>query len=457
MITFLKKIQLLRFFDLQNASSRVFTWFLAAFLCFGISQSVFSEDDSKKIKMVELCEKLVSQCKNEDIEGAQATLAEAELLKTSPEVICYMKGMIAETQKNVNEAQMQFTKAVEIKLDYSSAHLKLASMFRRQGDLETAALHFDKAFHGHASSEEKVKAKLGTLLILEQQQMLSKETLKHFKELQHAVPHSKYPYKIYLLEARVAFEAAEYTTAQKAASNAATAADAKNLDEVYYLHVAASHALKDYESMGKYIDQIKSSACRDKLKSMDYEHYYNLGFAYYHAYELEKSQHCIDIALKIKPTYLNAVQYQNLLEKKAADKSRDISHANHKLIEAKHAQHSSSYYADLARLYLHEKKYTKAIHCADSCLRLDAQNGEVVFLKAIAQYKHHHAQDAVKTLNQLLNSPYTREEENRDKVLFTQALFYKSLHQSDKARQNLETIVSSIYQTAAKHEETLLK
>ncbi len=432
-----------------------FSVFLTLFFCLVWHQTV-AYDEDKKMKMLELCDRLVAQCKNNELAEAEQTIAEAEALKTSPEVICYMKGVLAETQKKPEEAQEAFLAAINLRADYAAPHLKMGTFLRKQDNLEEAALHFEKAFYGHATPDEKIKAKLGTLLILEHQQLLNKEAIKHFKELHHAVPHQKYPFRLYLLEARTAFVVGEYSMAQKAAANAAEA-ESKNYDEAYYLHIAASHELKNYEAMGRYIDQIKSDVYKNKVKSIDYEYYYNLGYAYYHAYELDLSSHFIDISLKIKPTYLNAVQYHNLIEKKSADKTRDISHVNHKLLGANYTTHDAGYYFDLTRLYLHEKKYTKAIHTADSCFRADRQNGEVLFLKAIAQYKHHHGQDAIKTLAQLLEMPYCLDKDNRDKVLFTQANIFRHLHQPDRAREQLNAISEGLYKAAANYELAHLK
>ena len=127
------------------------------------------------------------------------------------------------------------------------------------------------------------------------------------------------------------------------------------------------------------------------------------------------------------------------LVEKMAEKNAKVDEADH--------------YNNLARLYLHEKKYQLAARSADSCLTIIPSNLEAWYLKGICEYKQNNNDEAIDDLENLVEKAIAQKVNrvNLARYYFMLGLAYKRI-ESKKTVETFQKAKFDIYEGAAEWE-----
>ena len=147
---------------------------------------------------------------------------------------------------------------------------------------------------------------------------------------------------------------------------------------------------------------------------------------------IEKSKELVEKALEMRKDFPQAHDLLVKIAASATDKSAVIEHQSSSIQTEPNAVKRSQKFADLAELQLESRKYEDAIKSADECLASQPKNYAVVFIKAISQHKMGSTQDAIKTLEDLLQFPGI-DAETKAQYNFALGMFYQKLDQAEAA------------------------
>lgn len=365
-----------------------------------------------------------------------------------------------EQLKNSEEAIAFYEQSLKLKDSYAPARMKLANLYVKNKEFAEAVKHLNYVYEKSENKDEKIKAKMRIVQIYEENDLNQKEFEAHLNDLK-AVANVTHP-KVLAAEAKLLYKNKSYDKAKETAEQALKMLD-KGADKrgeyenLYFVYVMSGIMLKNYSAVSRYVDSIKSENYLKEYAKVGHEYYYSLGYAYFFSYELEKSLEFLNIALAIKPDYNAARIFLNQVENKNAPKLWAIEATKLKLVE-KMAESNSrleqgDYYNNLARLYLHEKKYQLAARAADSCLNILPNNLEAWYLKGISEYKQNNNDEAIDDLETLIQKAVVQKANpvSMARYYFMLGLAYKRI-ESKKTESAFQKAKFDIYENAALYE-----
>jgi tetratricopeptide (TPR) repeat protein len=306
--------------------------------------------------------------------------------------------------------------------------VKLADLYGKHHKEEEAVLMYQRAFQLAQRKIDKGRCKVRLLKLLMDKEDYSPENLKHLQEFEAlGLPYTgdaaRYATALYLLNGKgekaeeAALSAIEHLSEEQKES----------AEQLYITYLKAAHANAHYSQMADYIDGVITEEGKAAISTISHEHYYNLGYAYFFALELEKSRMYLERALEIKPDYTSARIFLNQVGAKEADKTYAIEHLRFLIAKEETPRRKADHFRELSRLYLHQKKYPDAIRAADSSLYIVEGNHKALFIKALAAYKTNDNDDAITLLEEVTKHTNHLNEETRSRYFFSLGLAYLRL------------------------------
>lgn len=387
-----------------------------------------------------------TQAQTKAVDASQAVFAQARQLyaaKQFGQVVSLLEDACAHQPEN------------------SSLWMLLGKAHEELGNNKEAQISFGKAAaalqHSLEGIEEEDAKRLALLRVLQtfaQLEVLPVETLDYIAELRRIDP--KVSPKVRELEVRVYFQQNQF---EKARQIAQKLLEMPNLERnkvdkqyLYFTILESSYRLDDFQTIGKYYQELEDESYKEQLAHIDPERYYQLGYAYFFMYDWTKSHEFLQRALHIEPNYVRARVFFNNLLTQEEDRRKAIEHSKTRIVQLEERAHDAQYYGDLTRLYLLEEKYSAAARAADSCLSIDPQKLEVHYLKGVAYYKNQENDEAIATFEELV-AKLTQEQPQEWKAQFYFALgmAYKRA-EPEKAPEAFEKARQGLYAEAAKLE-----
>lgn len=426
--------------------------FVLIFLMFtqaaGILAQAPGKVDPKFEKGLELCSKGAPQ------EGV-VLLREVYKKTPSNHEVSYALASCYEQLKETNQAVELYRKTISLKEDYFMAYVKLANIHKQNRETSQAINQYHQAYSHAQNNDDKARAKAQILLLLEAEDKLNKEALPHIQDFKK-VSGGRAPAKIYYIEAKIYFNVKNYQNAAKAAKNALRRmrGASQASEEMSLIFLKSAHETKNFEAMGEYLNKVESEPYISEVRKFNHIHYYQLGYAYYFMRDFKQSAAFLETALKIKPDYNKARIFQNYIQGQETDKMYAIKHTKAKIEKD---EHDALYYADLARLYLHEKKYSEAEKAADLSLNESAGDHEVLFLKGIAFYKQKKFGKAADLFRKLAERNNYNDQITKAKYAFALGIVYRDMGRKSDAEAAFKTSDFDLYEDASRLEIEKLK
>ena len=368
--------------------------------------------------------------------------------------LLYYTGFYLEQLKNIPKAVELYKEAIKIDKTNFEANYRLGILHEKVDSIPQAFSYYETALsHVSSSNKEEKSIILGSIIILSDQvSKFDKKTLGYATDYLKSEDINNIPPPIALCLANILYQNSDYETAQKLtkAILEKTSSNAYPIQKAAFIYTSCAFRMQDLEEMKTYYARIKDEKLKTELENTAPQYYYNLGYVYFFLYDFDRSLRYLQTALIIKPDYSPAQIFINQVEGRKDDKSDVINFLRRKVEYSK--ERNANYYADLTRLYVHEKRYNEAIKMADSCLFLEKNKHEIYFLKALSNYKTVRDKEGIVVLKELFKQFPKLENEDRSKYYFLLGLCYKRMENYAEAQKAFQEANREIYQDAANWE-----
>ncbi|WP_291728587.1 tetratricopeptide repeat protein [Bernardetia sp.] len=362
----------------------------------------------------------------------------------------YNKALCHLVLREADPAIASLEKTVSLKSDFVDAHERLARLYKITGKYDQSIAAYQNAFKYSTEPKSKTDYKLNIVLILDRTKRLE-EAGAHVADLKKLAPDDL---NVLYYEAKYSNAVGKYEQAKDAMLKATGMLATDNPKEIarYYFELGyAYHHLKMYEEKEKAFENAKFGPFMARITKLMPQYYHAIALSYFKVYNLDRSKELVEKALEMRKDFPQAHDLLVKIAASATDKSAVIEHQLSSIQTEPNAVKRSQKFADLAELQLESRKYEDAIKSADECLASQPKNYAVVFIKAISQHKMGATQDAIKTLEDLLQFPGI-DAETKAQYNFALGMFYQGLEQSDQAAAAFTRAKYGSYKYAAYEE-----
>lgn len=370
--------------------------------------------------------------------------------------LLYYTGLYLEQLKNIPKAVELYKQAIKIDKTNFEANYRLGLLYEKVDSTSQAFSYYETALaHVPNNQKDEKNTILSRLIFLsDEEKKYDKKTLEYANEYFTSVNIETIPPPVALSLANILYQNTEYEEAQKLTKTILEKSNSNSnpypIQKAAFIYTSCAFRLQDLDAMTTYYVRIKDEKLREELENTAPQYYYNLGYVYFFMYDFDKSLRYLQTALIIKPDYSPAQIFINQVEARKDDKSDVINFLRRKVEFSK--EKNAEYYADLTRLYVHEKSYNEAIKVADSCLKLEPNRHEVYFLAALSNYKTVRDKEGIVVLTELFKKFPKLKNDDRSKYYFLLGLFYKRMKNYGEAKKAFEQAKRDIFEDAASWE-----
>ena len=362
----------------------------------------------------------------------------------------YNKALCHLVLREADPAIASLEKTVSLKGDFVDAHERLARLYKITGKYDQSIAAYQSAFKYATDDKNKTDYKLNIILILDRTRRLE-EAGAHIADLKKLAPEDL---NVLYYEAKYNNASGKYEQAKDAMLKATGMLATDNPKEIarYYFELGyAYHHLKMYDEKEKAFENAKYGPFMARITKLMPQYYHAIALSYFKVYNLDRSKELVEKALEMRKDFPQAHDLLVKIAASSTDKSAVIEHQLSSIQTEPNAVKRSQKFADLAELQLESRKYEDAIKSADECLASQPKNYAVVFIKAIAQHKMDATQDAIKTLEDLLQFPGI-DAETKAQYNFALGMFYQKLEQAEQAAAAFTRAKYGSYKYAAYEE-----
>ncbi|TAD98890.1 MAG: hypothetical protein EAZ97_10230 [Bacteroidetes bacterium] len=433
--------------------------FFLTFCCFS---AAFAQKDDSGLSYIIKAEQLKTA---NNLEGAIGAYDQA--IKADPNNYQYvvLKAKIYLQMKGKQEEAIQtLEKVVSLKPDLVEAHEQLAKLHMAKNKMPEAVKSFDNAYKYDNDSKNKFRFKMNIIKICLKSKMLT-DIGKHIANAKEIAPDdltvlyydAKYHNSInkYDVAKTSMLKATQILQTQQTAGGTANL-DVRQQAKFYFELGLAHYKLDEFQKAEVAFEKANHGPFKARIMRMSPLYYMNLAVAYFRVYEMDKSKQMIDIALKMQP---NMSAAHELLVKIAATKTDQtplITQLKLALDAERNPMKRGGKLADMAEHEFEAGHYPEAIASAEECLKIQANNYAMFFIKAISLQRLGKGEDAIKLLEELANSPQL-DPESKAQYNFAEGLIYAKSANVKMAITSFKKAQYKNFKHAAFEEVQLLK
>ncbi len=385
---------------------------------------------------------------NSRFEDALLMLDQA--LKKNPQLYeARFKKAICYTNKgNFKQAINELEKAVLVKKDYYQAYEMLGNLYYQVRDAQKAVESYESAYIYDENIENRLTYKLEIIELLN---ILNKyvQTKKHIDDARQIVPDL---FDLLFAEAKYYNEVEQYDKALELFDKIIDDVEPVQGNEKYFFEYGlALHHTGSYEKAAEAFKKADDGEFRLKIKQFSPDFYFGLADAYYQVFAYDLCEKYLNILIKLGPNNTKAYELQKKLTNAKADKSKAI------LIQEKIIKNEKSpsvledSYYDLAVLWYQNQEYEFAITASNNSLEVNPLNLNVIFIKAMSEYKLMKAEEATEVLSRAVRSPKMNTQ-TKTKFNFALGLIYENANRYQDAVEAYKSALNGSFKNAAGYE-----
>ncbi|NLR91041.1 MULTISPECIES: tetratricopeptide repeat protein [Flammeovirga] len=224
----------------------------------------------------------------------------------------YQLGIVYLKTKKTKDALKAFEKATKVDPNYLDAHLKLALLYKEKKDYNKTVEHLDAAYSIVTDSDKKLKYKTRIINILDKTKQFEKAG-PHIADAKNINPQDDY---ILYMDAKYNNYITKNHELAKASMQQAIAQMEKEKgkahDHYYYELGVAHHSLEDYKNANIAFKEVTDGKLKSKVNTMTPEYQYQIAWAHYQLYDIQKSEEILTNVIKMDPNFEPA--YDLLIE-----------------------------------------------------------------------------------------------------------------------------------------------
>lgn len=365
----------------------------------------------------------------------------------------FSKGKCYYAMKEYDLALSAFEETVEYKKDFVFAYTLIAKIYRKKEDLPNAVYYYDLAFKAEDDPKRKVGYKMEAVKLLLQQGN-TEEAQRHLTEVKQVAPDNL---NILYFDAKISNQNGDY---QNALDNMQTAtaqlegAPPAQAAKYYYELGYAYNKLGDYQNaqqawekanFGRY----KTLIDRERSKNSP-AYFYRLAISYYTTGNYNESQEQIDKALELQNNFSAAYTLMGKMAKKQGDFSTAIENYRSAANFEQDPNRKIRLQMMLASMQMDAGDFSGAINSAEEVLSKQPNNSNLMYIKALSQYKIGQYSNSINTLESLITG--STDAKAKAKYNFVLGMAAKNTSDLDLAKNAFKAAMVGPYKPAAKIE-----
>jgi len=391
-----------------------------------------------------------------------------EALKVAPKdaKIYYRKAETLIGLGRFREAIGTLEKSVQIDPKYIEAYEMLGNLYSQFRKAPQAVKNYEQAY-------SIATAKAGTLADVEEKERLNSDRLRYKIEIINILflvkrhkftkPHIDQALEMEPDNFDVRFMKAQYHNEVEEYQDALTIMEVliKEVpemegNEMYFYELGvAYHMTGAYAKAQTEFEKIKTGPELSKTRLFQPEYYYSLSMAYFAVYAFDQCEKYLDIAIAIKPDYKEAFELKQNLAGVRVPKGKMIGAVQEQIKIEKEPKALADKYHELANLHYQSDEYREAISACEESLNINEKQLDVVFLKAMCEYKLKQPDDAAAMLDKIVKNP-SLSPAIKARCHFARGLIYKSGGNLTAAESAFKSAYTGTFRAAARNELTLV-
>lgn len=426
--------------------------YLFLFLSFIIVYNSYAQSEMEAYQLYQSAEKFMRLKKYHE---ASVFFDKAIVKDPTNHAILYERGRCYIKLKNFDKASYSFQRVIELREDYTNAHLLLGYLHHAKNRLDDAVKDYSLAYKYEEKAARRFIIKLVIINLLDKQGKM-RDAEHHLAEAKafgienenylyfqakHKNLHGRYKEaKEYLVKTiakienlhpdSVAVEMGEKLFQQtynisaipennvhspestqakmeirpNPANNKKNKTPVAKLARFYYEMYFTLYKLHQYEYAENIYEKAAFEPYKSRMAPLHESYIYNIAYAYYQIHELERSKDVLDEILRQNPNHNGA----NALAKKITDSQEDktvvIAQMEAALKGTKMLKSLEKMENDMLKIYLDAGQYDKLIELADKMLATKPDHHQAMFYKALILSRNPDKQeDAFEMFDKLLH------------------------------------------------------
>lgn len=227
-------------------------------------------------------------------------------------------------------------------------------------------------------------------------------------------------------------------------------------NEKYFFELGvAYHMTGAYAKAQKEFEKIKSGPELSRTRMFQPEYYFSVSMAYFTVYAFDEAEKYLDITIAIKPDYKEAFELKQQLAGIRVPKGKMIGAVQEQLKIEKDPKLLAEKYHELAYLHYQSEEYEESIGACDESLNINEKQLDVVFLKAMCEYKKQEPDEAAAMLDKIVKNPQLNPA-IKARFHFARGLIYKAGGNLSAAESAFKSSYTGKYRAASRNELTLV-
>ncbi|MDW7695675.1 tetratricopeptide repeat protein [Flammeovirgaceae bacterium SG7u.111] len=334
----------------------------------------------------------------------------------------FSKGMCYFTLKDYDNAVMAFEETSKLKSDFVPAYTMMAKSYQALERFVKVEESLDLAFKFEMNDKKRMAYKESIIKMLFDQKNFEK-ALRHINDAKALNPNSL---NILYYEASIHNSKGNYEAAKQAmvtATNAIPVKDPKKVARFYYELGYAYNKLGEYEKSSEAFKYANFGPYKSLIAKLSPKFYTTAAICYMRINHFEKSKEMLHTALKMQPNFSQAYVFLSNISKKEANQNVALDELKKAASVESDPKNLANIYKNMAQIQLDNGLYQEAISSAETYLKSEPKNYQVLFIKGIAQYHLKDFKQALVTLDNVANTPGL-DVESSSKFYFALGLAY---------------------------------
>lgn len=321
----------------------------------------------------------------------------------------FAKGKCEYKLKQMEDAKASFTRTVEYREDYSPAYSLLAKIYKDEGKIDDAIYYYEQAARYERTDSRKLQYKLLVINLLLKEDR-TYDARRHIEEARDIDPSNP---KILYYTAELAAQDEDWSRAREDYELALNSDQLKSASPAvkakYYYGLGLAYSnLGDNENARKAWQKANfgpyKKLIQQQMQQTSHVYFYKIALSYYLNGEYEESERYIDKSLDLQRDFSSAFILRGKIEKKRGNMSRAIQYYEDAINLEKDPARKASMYSLVASLQLSNNDSYGALASLDRALDANPNNSKLLYMRAKAEYESGRFNDAITTLDRLLNA-----------------------------------------------------
>lgn len=231
--------------------------------------------------------------------------------------------------------------------------------------------------------------------------------------------------------------------------------EAEGNEKYFYELGVAYHRLGQYKKAQAEFAKIKAGPELSRIRQFQPEFYYSVSMAYFTVYAFQECEKYLDITLALKADHKEALELKQKLAGVKVPKGPMIAAMDAQVKVEKDPVALAEKYKELADLHYQAESFQEAIAACNESLSINEKQLDVVFLKAMCEYRLKQPDDATAMLDKIVKNPSLKPG-IKARFHFARGLIYKAGNNLNAAESAFKSAYTGPYRAAAMNELTLV-